>query len=58
MKLETAASANLYKRSADENSRESRKTRDKQRKEERRCKHFDGMRFDAFRGGEFSKAVR
>jgi hypothetical protein len=43
---------------AKEDRREAGKMRDKQRKESRTVKHFDGMRFDSFRGGQFAKAVR
>jgi hypothetical protein len=58
MKLEAIASKNLYREAAEQTERESRKSREKSRKESRRAKYFDGMQFDAFRGGQFPKAVR
>ena len=52
MKLQTAASYNLYREASDTTNRETRKAREQARKMERRAKYFDGMVFAAFQSSK------
>ena len=52
MKLQTAASYNLYREASDTTNRETRKAREQARKQERRAKYFDGMVFSAYQSSK------